>query len=70
MTSNIAKNCPECGELLTIRRNRQTRQQFLGCVGWPACEYTEEMPEDVRLRLAGAPTLPGFGAPEKPDMGG
>ena len=56
----IVRACPECGALLTIRRNRETRETFLGCSGWPKCTYTEPLPIDVQLRAMGAPTLPGF----------
>ena len=35
-----AKNCPECGQPLTPRKNRTTKTEFLGCSNWPACEYT------------------------------
>ncbi len=54
------KICPECGHDLVIRKNKATKEQFLGCSQWPECTHTEPLPEDVMLRLRGAKTLPGF----------
>ena len=55
----IEKRCPECGRELAVRTNNHTGEQFLGCVGYPNhCRYTEQMPESVKLRMSGAPTLP------------
>lgn len=50
----IARACPECGQKLSIRRNRQTGHHFVGCTGWPECGYTEpDVPEDIKMRAAG-----------------
>lgn len=51
----VTKTCPNCGvaHRLTIRTNRATQEQFLGCPNWPECKHTEPLPEDVRLRAAG-----------------
>ena len=59
-TENIAKRCPECNQPLTIRANRKTQQEFLGCTSWPECQYTESLPLDVTLRRQGHPELPGI----------
>jgi ssDNA-binding Zn-finger/Zn-ribbon topoisomerase 1 len=57
----IEKRCPDCGRELVIRTNRYTGHQFIGCTGYPAnCAWTDELPESLKLRLAGAPTLPGM----------
>lgn len=54
----IVKTCPECGGRLVVRVNRATREPFLGCERYPGCEYSEPMPEVIRMRRAGAPMLP------------
>lgn len=53
MSERITKTCPRCGWRLTIRRNRETGEEFLGCTSWPDCAYTEPLPEHIRLRRAG-----------------
>lgn len=43
---NLIKNfCPCCGRPLIERKNRATGKIFYGCKGFPACHYTEPMPE-------------------------
>ena len=56
----IIKECPDCGKALVVRANRNTGEQFIGCSMWPDCAHTEKLPESLRMRLAGAPVLPGF----------
>nr|MBN1228835.1 topoisomerase DNA-binding C4 zinc finger domain-containing protein [Anaerolineae bacterium] len=58
----VAKACPLCGPAsrLVIRENRETGNQFLGCPHWPDCNYTEPIPEEIRMIAAGASKLPGF----------
>ena len=57
----IERSCPECGGRLQVKTNRATGHQFLGCERWSAgCGYTEKIPESLRMRLAGAPQLPGL----------
>ena len=34
--------CPQCGHLLLVRKG--TKGPFLGCVGYPVCRYTAEVP--------------------------
>lgn len=53
----IDKPCPDCGSGLIIRENRENGSQFIGCMGWPNCTHTEAIPETLRMRLMGAPTL-------------
>lgn len=55
--TTITKACPDCGRELKIRTNRENGSEFIGCTGWPECKHTEPIPESLRMRLAGAPTL-------------
>ena len=59
-STEVAINCPACGQRLLVRTNKETQQDFLGCSEWPECEHTETLPHDIRMRRAGAPLLPGF----------
>lgn len=52
------RKCPECGGRLLIRENRHTGHQFLGCEFYPECNGTMEIPEEMRMKLSGAPELP------------
>ncbi len=56
----VARTCPECGSQLCVRENRENGSLFLGCSDYPDCDYTERYPTDMRMRAAGAPTLPGM----------
>lgn len=53
----ITKACPECGSRLVIRTNHTTLEEFIGCARYPACRYTEKLPESLRMRRIGHPTL-------------
>jgi ssDNA-binding Zn-finger/Zn-ribbon topoisomerase 1 len=53
MSERIVKPCVRCGSLLQIRRNRASGEEFLGCSSYPECDYTEELPEAIKLRRAG-----------------
>lgn len=55
----IVKPCPapDCKGTLTIRRNKATDSEFLGCDQWPACKHTEPLPESIKMRRLGAPEL-------------
>mgnify|MGYP001580698443 CR=1 FL=1 len=55
----IQKRCPQ-GHWLVVRKNRETGGEFLGCSRWPECVYAEPLPEDIKMRRAGAQVLPGF----------
>jgi len=46
---------------LVERRNKETKELFLGCERYPECPHTEEIPIDQRLRAMGAKPLPGLG---------
>lgn len=54
------KSCPVCGAKLIVKTNRATEHQFLGCPRWPECNHTEQIPESMAMRLAGALTLFNF----------
>ena len=53
----IVKACPKCGQLLEIKRNRESGHEFFGCSGWrpggEGCSYTEPLPETIKLRRQG-----------------
>lgn len=53
--------CPKCvpPPKLVMRTNRQNGSQFLGCQNYPMCNFTMEIPEHIRLRAQGQPTLFG-----------
>ncbi len=51
------KTCPKCGAKLIVRTNRENESQFLGCPRFPECDHTERIPESIRMRLSGHPTL-------------
>lgn len=36
----ITDECPKCGEVLVVKVNRKNGQYFIGCSGWPDCEFT------------------------------
>jgi ssDNA-binding Zn-finger/Zn-ribbon topoisomerase 1 len=40
----IVHKCPKCDKDLVLRRS--VWGQFLGCTGFPACRYTEKIPQD------------------------
>ena len=63
--SVVTKACPECGAPLVVRVNRTTDERFLGCTRYPDCRYTCPLPEHVKMQLAGASMLPGFGGEER-----
>ena len=47
-------SCPWCkiGKKV-IRQNRETREFFTSCTRWPECKFSENLPEDMRLRALG-----------------
>lgn len=52
--------CPEHGRgqvNLIVKTNKHNENQFLGCPKWPLCGHTQEITEEMRMRLSGAPTL-------------
>ena len=51
-TEELDEACPKCGQQLTIRLGRRGR--FIGCTGYPDCDYTRNVDEDADS----APTEP------------
>lgn len=53
--SEVSAYCPECKPLvkLIVKENRHSGHQFLGCPNWPQCNYTREIPEEIKMRQAG-----------------
>lgn len=45
--------CPDCGQPLVVRENRETGNQFLGCSTWPECDYARKIPEEWKMRATG-----------------
>ena len=41
LVARIASDCPLCRAPLQLRRRRKDRHEFLGCVRYPACDFTE-----------------------------
>ncbi len=58
--ARIQKPCPHCGSPLVVRTNGETAEEFLGCQAYPECKFTQPIPVDIKLRMQGAPTLPGL----------
>lgn len=52
--------CDECESDMVVRTNRTTGEKFLGCSRYPECFHTAPLPEDQKMREAGARELPGF----------
>ncbi len=43
-TEKMDENCPTCGKQLTIRLGKRGR--FIGCSGFPDCDYTRNLKDD------------------------
>lgn len=52
--------CPACGERLIIRHSNVTGRDYLGCLRYPHCRYTEPLPVDEHLRRIKSKRLPGL----------
>ncbi len=35
--------CPDCGKDLIVRENRKTKELFIGCTGYPNCDYSQSI---------------------------
>ena len=42
-----ALSCAKCGSAMTLRRNRESGDPFLGCRSFPACRHTEMYDEAI-----------------------
>ena len=45
---------------LQVKTNSKTGYQFLGCPLYPACKFTSDIPESIRMDFEGHPKLPGM----------
>lgn len=56
-------SCPNCLEMsrgdvkLIVRTNKENGTQFLGCPNYPACDFTQPIREETRMRLQGQKEL-------------
>jgi ssDNA-binding Zn-finger/Zn-ribbon topoisomerase 1 len=53
----VNKSCEKCGQKLVVRQNSKNGSWFLGCLGYPECKNTEEIPTHLLLELLGQPRL-------------
>lgn len=37
--------CPYCGNFLSVKKRRSDGHLFLGCMSYPQCDYTTNMPK-------------------------
>lgn len=38
--SNYPSKCPLCGSKTMVRNSRRTKQKFVGCLGFPGCNWS------------------------------
>jgi DNA topoisomerase-1 len=65
------EKCPQCGKAMVIRYSKKTGSKFLGCSGYPECNYTKPTDGDSQ-REAPIPTdhkCPTCGKPMVQRMG-
>ena len=43
----LERSCPTCNKPLVKRYSRKSRQFFIGCSGFPNCNYSEAIPEEL-----------------------
>jgi len=48
----LEEHCPQCGQLLCIRLGKRGR--FIGCSGYPNCDYTRNLDDDNPVSAAAA----------------
>ena len=51
--SNLAKNCPKCG--MKLRLVVGDFGKFLGCSGYPQCDYTLNIGDEIQCPSCGKP---------------
>ncbi len=55
--------CPKCGKELYVRiARRGSKGEFLGCSGWPKCDYTSPMPTGIPCPKCGGDVVKIGGA--------
>lgn len=53
--------CPKCfDQEMIVRANGVTGEEFLGCLRYPQCDGTLELPLSIIKELRGDPRLPGM----------
>ena len=58
----LEEACPKCGRPLTLRLGKRGR--FIGCSGYPECDYTRSANETTEATAAPADTLEGRHCPK------
>ncbi|MCW3481793.1 type I DNA topoisomerase [Neisseriaceae bacterium JH1-16] len=67
-TENLDEECPKCQKPLMIRFGRRGR--FIGCSGYPECDYTRDMNETAESAAAAAEEPTVVEGRDCPDCGG
>ena len=62
----LKEKCPKCGKKLSIRLGRAGR--FIGCTGYPECDYTRSLEgdakkEEAEMKIVEGRTCPKCGSP-------
>lgn len=58
----IDENCPQCGQPLSIRLGRRGR--FIGCTGYPKCDYTRGLEDNQSDAAANTELVEGRTCPD------
>lgn len=61
-TESLDESCPKCGKPLTIRLGRRGR--FVGCSGYPDCDYTRSLDSDAEQDSAAPEVVEGRSCPK------
>jgi len=61
-TEELDETCPKCGQKLTIRLGKRGR--FIGCTGYPTCDYTRNLGEDAQTESKQAEVVEGRSCPK------
>lgn len=59
---SLEENCPKCGKQLSIRLGKRGR--FIGCTGYPDCDYTRNLEEDSAEAVEEPQVIEGRSCPE------
>jgi len=58
----LEENCPKCSKPLSIRLGKRGR--FIGCTGYPECDYTRNLTEDRETSLLAPEVVEGRRCPK------
>lgn len=58
----LEENCPKCGKQLSIRLGKRGR--FVGCTGYPDCDFTRNLDEDNAAAVEAPEIIEGRSCPE------